>query len=119
MEKIKARRRTRRSRLRCSASPSTRHDRKEPRLSFCTTPSASETARGSSGITHLQSFSARICGRLAHRGSRRKFAALTFRGSLLSSRRPAPRSQGCEVARVLEALDTTRENKFPGQKDKL
>jgi hypothetical protein len=28
-------------------------------------------------------------------------------------RRPAPRSQGCEVARVLIALDTGTGNKFP------
>jgi hypothetical protein len=29
------------------------------------------------------------------------------------SRRPAPRSQGCEVARVLTALDTEGGDKFP------
>src|SRR5215471_7156359 len=57
MEKNNARRRTWRSRWRCSASPSTRHDRKEPRLSSGSIP---ETARGSSGIIHLQSFSASV-----------------------------------------------------------
>lgn len=47
------RRRARRSRLRCSASPSTRHERNEPRLSSVI---VWETLRGSSGITHLQRF---------------------------------------------------------------
>src|SRR5690349_2731303 len=47
------RRRTWRSRLRCSASPSTRHERSEPRLSF---KFLWETLPSPSGITHLQRF---------------------------------------------------------------
>src|SRR5207244_9867479 len=33
--------------------------------------------------------------------------------ALAAPGRPAPRSQGCEVARVLTALDTKGGNKFP------
>jgi hypothetical protein len=33
----------------------------------------------------------------------------------LRLRKPAPRSQGCEGARVLLALDTEEGNKFPAQ----
>src|SRR5215467_3760850 len=119
IEEIRARRRTRRSRWRCSESPSTRHDRNEPRLS-CWTPlgirSGTETARGSSGITHLQSF---FCEnlRIIRRAERsRRNLRRWPSGSLNSTRRPAPRSQGCEVARVLETLDTAGRHKFPGSR---
>ncbi len=52
-ESISARRRTRRSPRRCSASPSTRHPRREPRPS---SESCSETFSGSRDITHLHGF---------------------------------------------------------------
>src|SRR6266704_6228383 len=53
IEMPSARRFTRRSRVRCSASPSTRHPLKDPRLSLGLT---SETLRGSGDITHLHNF---------------------------------------------------------------
>src|SRR6266852_7014198 len=55
IEMDRARRFTRRSRMRCSASPSTRHPLKDPRLSLGL---GSETLRGSGDITHLHNFSA-------------------------------------------------------------
>jgi hypothetical protein len=54
MEMAKARRRTLRSRRRCSASPSTRHPHNDPRFSSW---SASEAFLGSGDITHLHTFS--------------------------------------------------------------
>src|SRR2546422_2278197 len=62
IEMASARRFTRRSRMRCSASPSTRHPLKDPRLSLGLT---SETLRGSGDITHLHNFfceDPRLCG---------------------------------------------------------
>src|SRR5258708_19356246 len=53
IEMAKARRFTRCSRIRCSASPSTRHPLKDPRLSLGL---GSETLRGSDDITHLHNF---------------------------------------------------------------
>src|SRR6201984_2646337 len=76
-------RRTRRSRARCSGSPSTKQLCKEPR--FCC-----ETNSGSSDITHLRRKS---CERM-----RQEFCDA---GPYVFLQEPAPRSQGCEVARVL------------------
>jgi hypothetical protein len=53
IEMISARRRTRRSPRRCSASPSTKHPRKEPKPS---SEFSSETFPGSRDITHLHKF---------------------------------------------------------------
>jgi hypothetical protein len=91
-----ARRRTRCSRVRCSASPSTRQAFRKPELSL-------ETGWGSTDITHLHT-------RML-RGSGKKFCGAGF--LCASHRRAAPRSQGCEVARVLTAFDTNPGNKFP------
>jgi len=88
-------RRTWRSRARCSGSPSTRQPCKEPR--FCRA-----TDLGSSDITHLHGNG---CERM-----RREFATPD---PACFCRNPAPRSQGCEVARVLPALDTATKDKFP------
>src|ERR1700747_3203513 len=85
--------RTRRSRARCSGSPSTKQLCNEPR--FCC-----ETALGSSDITHLHR---KCCKRIGQR--------ICDAGSCLNLQEPAPRSQGCEVARVLTGLDTASKNK--------
>src|SRR5713101_615128 len=81
MEMAKARRRTPRSRRRCSASPSTRHPRKDPRFSSWI---ASETFLGSGDITHLHSFS---CKRPALHGllerSYRRFCGADLLGVAL------------------------------------
>jgi len=58
IEMASARRRMRRSRVRCAASPSTRHPHKGPRFSSWI---ASETFLGSDDITHLHSFWLRVC----------------------------------------------------------
>src|SRR5256885_4773701 len=93
-EIVRARRRMLRSRLRCAGSPSTKQ--------LCSKPGFSETLCGSTDITHLHKFSA---------SRNRKFCGAGFRCA--SHQRPAPRSQGCEVARVLSALDTAARHKFP------
>src|SRR5258708_31163395 len=59
IEMAKARRFTRCSRIRCSASPSTRHPLKDPRLSLGL---GSETLRGSDDITHLHNFFCEYAG---------------------------------------------------------
>jgi hypothetical protein len=61
------------------------------------------TDLGSSDITHLHE---KLCERIV-----RVFA--TPPPGRASPGEPAPRSQGCEVARVLHALDTVPEGKFP------
>src|SRR5437879_2937987 len=106
----------RRSRVRWSASPSTRHPLSDPRLSSGIT---SETFLVSGDITHLHIFfceSPPLC-RPTERDDR-NFAAPISRGLLKISRRPAPRSQGCEVARVLTRLDTGRRHKFQRESGK-
>ena len=94
-EVINALRRTRPSRARCSGSPSTKQLCSEPILRW-------GTDLGSSDITHLHE---RWCERIV-----RVFDAAP---RSCFSGRPVPRSQGCEVARVLHALDTVPEGKFP------
>src|SRR6266478_6391565 len=64
IEMASARRFTRRSRVRCSASPSTRHPLRDPRLSL---GPISETLRGSDDITHLSFFSASVYSSAVHR----------------------------------------------------
>src|SRR5712671_5018702 len=91
----RALRRTRRSRRRCSGSPSTKQLCNEARL-------CRGADSGSSDITHL------------HRKMLRTEAwNFATPGPANFCRRPAPRSQGCEVARVLTGLDTAVRNKFP------
>jgi hypothetical protein len=62
-------------------------------------------------ITHLH--------RKMLRTSEEIFATPASCGLLKNRRRPAPRSQGCEVARVLVTLDTGMGGKFPGCGDEL
>src|SRR5712691_4633989 len=81
IEMAKARRFTRRSHLRCSASPSTRHPLKDPRLSLGHT---SETLRGSDDITHLHIFFCEdpgLCG--PKERSHRKICGADFLGVAL------------------------------------
>src|SRR5690242_10629241 len=93
-ESAKARRRTLRSRARCSASPSIKQTRSEPRFSLA-------ELSASSGITHLQTFAA-------------SDSELLLRRLLqVALQPPAQRSQGCEGARVLLAFDTGNPRKFP------
>jgi len=92
---INALRRSRRSRARCSGLPSTKQLCSEPR--FCR-----GTDSGSSDITHLHG---KWCEPMLG-----EFAAPE---PACFCRTPAPRSQGCEVARVLPALDTATLDKFP------
>src|SRR5260370_38198399 len=81
IEMDRARRFTRRSRMRCSASPSTKHPLKDPRLSLGL---GSETLRGSDDITHLHNFSARIQGSaVPQNGTTENFAAPIFLGVAL------------------------------------
>ena len=89
-------RRTRRSRARCSGSPSTKQLCSEPTFRW-------RTDSGSSDIAHLHE---NWCERLRRDSLRRRPLGYFLR-------KPTPRSQGCEVARVLPALDTTPEGKFP------
>src|SRR5437879_13734289 len=92
----------RRSRLRWSASPSTRHPLSDPRLSSGIT---SETFLGSGDITHLHIFfceSPPLC-RPTERDDR-NFAALISRGLVKMCRRPAARSPRCEVGGGLSVL---------------
>jgi hypothetical protein len=73
IEIASARRLTRRSRVRCSASPSTRHPLSDPRLSLELT---FETLRGSDDITHLHIFSASLHRPvLSQNGNTEDFAA--------------------------------------------
>src|SRR5260370_38620110 len=81
MEMARARRVTRRSRMRCSASPSTRHPLKDPRLSLGL---GSETLRGSDDITHLHNFFCEdpgLCG--PAKRNHRKFCGAAFLGVAL------------------------------------
>src|SRR6266853_322036 len=81
MEMARARRFTRRSRMRCSASPSTRHPLKDPRLSLGL---GSETLRGSDDITHLHNFFREhpgLCGPTER--NHRKFCGADFLGVAL------------------------------------
>jgi len=59
----------------------------------------------------------RIQDRVTSHTSRKIAASQFFRicdaGPCLFLQEPAPRSQGCEVARVLPALDTAPQDKFP------
>src|SRR5713226_4246670 len=81
IEMASARRFTRRSRVCCSASPSTRHPLKDPRLSLGL---GSETLRGSDDITHLHNSSARIQGSaVPQNGTTENFAAPIFLGVAL------------------------------------
>src|SRR5260370_6173120 len=95
IEMASARRRTRRSPRSCSASPSTRHPRREPNPS---SRRFSEAFLSSDDITHLHIF---LCERPALHGlfgtDLRKFCGADFLG----------------VARVLTALDTKCTHKFP------
>src|SRR5258708_30708695 len=81
IEMASARRRERRSRASCSASPSTRHPLNDPRLSLHTSP---ETFSGSGDITHLHIF---FCECLPFRGhterSNREFCGADFLGVAL------------------------------------
>src|SRR5437867_4366007 len=73
IEMASARRFTRSSRVRCSASPSTRHPLKDPRLSLGL---SSETLRGSNDIAHLHNFFCEhlpLCG--PQNGTTENFAA--------------------------------------------
>src|SRR6266478_8416894 len=91
----RALRRTRRSRRRCSGSPSTKQLCNEAKL-------CRGADSGSSGMTHL------------HRKMLRTEAwNFATPGPANFCRRPAPRSQGCEVARVNNGLATAVRNKFP------
>src|SRR5580658_5311236 len=81
-EIIKARRRMRRSRVRCSGLPSTKQPSKEAK-------SFSGREPGSVDITHLH--------RKVLRERTEIFATPASCGLLNYRRRPAPRSQGCEV----------------------
>src|SRR5205807_10339956 len=103
IEMVSARLRTRRSRVRCSASPSTRQLLSDPRLSSEILP---EIFSGSDTITHLHIF---FCERgqfrsLAER-SHKSFAEPISCGLLYISSEPAPRSEGCEDSRVVLCLD--------------
>src|SRR5260370_27962680 len=72
---------TRRSRVRCSASPSTRHPFKDPRLSLGPT---SKVLRGSDDITHLHNFFREdpgLCG--PAKRNHRKFCGADFLGVAL------------------------------------
>jgi hypothetical protein len=104
-EIIKARRRTRRSWARCSGLPSTKQPCRVPK-SRCGLESGLVSGPGSMDITHLH--------RKMLRASAEIFATPASCGLLKNRRRPAPRSQGCKVARVLVALDTGMGGKFPG-----
>src|SRR5229473_665986 len=73
IEMASARRFTRRSRLPCSASPSTRHPLKDPRLSL---GHSSETLLGSDDITHLHNFFREDSGsEVPRNGTTENFAA--------------------------------------------
>src|ERR1700730_6357124 len=85
-------RRTLLSRIRCSGSPSTKQLCSEPKF-------WRRTDSGSSDITHLH-------GKWCERGLR----ILRRRIPQNFLQEPAPRSQGCEVARVLIGLDTSLTN---------
>src|SRR6267154_25612 len=81
IEMASARRFTRRSRVRCSASPSTRHPLRDPRLSLGL---SSETLRGSDDITHLHNFFREhpgLCGPTER--NHRKFCGADFLGVAL------------------------------------
>src|SRR6266568_5374024 len=81
MEMASARRLTRRSRVHCSASPSTRHALSDPRLSC---GFSSETLRGSGDIAHLHNFSRErlpLCGSTER--NCRKFCGADFLGVAL------------------------------------
>src|SRR5256885_16700239 len=93
-DKINARRRMLRSRWRCAGSPSTRHPCSDPNV-------PSQTLCGSRDITHL------------HTNLREPNLRIYGAGPVHFPLEPAPRSQGCEVARVLTALDTAARDKFP------
>ena len=98
IEIAKARRRMRRSRARCSALPSTKQPCREPK-------SCRGLGPGSIDITHL------------HRKVLRERTGIVATpvscGLLNYRRRPAPRSQGCEVRASSVILDTGRVDKFP------
>src|SRR5258708_20137550 len=81
IEMAKARRFTRCSRIRCSASPSTRHPLKDPRLSLGL---GSETLRGSDDITHLHNFFFEYAGLcLPPKPNHREFCGADFLGVAL------------------------------------
>jgi len=106
MEMISARRRVRRSRARCSGVPSTKQPCREPN-SLCGL--ALELGPDSIDITHLH--------RKVLRGRKEIFATPASCGLLNYRRRPAPRSQGCEVRASSVTLDTGMVNKFPSVTD--
>src|SRR5271170_1194472 len=95
---IRARRRMRRSRARCSGLPSTKQPCKEPK-SFC------GLGPGSIDITHLHRKVLRVRTEI--------FATPASCGLLNYRRKPAPRSQGCEVRASSRMLDTGEMDKFP------
>ena len=97
-EMIRARRRMRRSRARCSGVPSTKQPCREPN-SFC------GLGPGSIDITHLH--------RKVLRARTEISATPASCGLLKYRRRPAPRSQGCEVRASSLKLDTSPVDKFP------
>src|SRR5277367_2723709 len=102
-EMIRALRRMRRSRARCSGVPSTKQPCREPN-SFC------GLGPGSIDITHLHRKVLRVRTEI--------FATPASCGLLNYRRRPAPRSQGCEVRASSVIFDTVKRDKFPNDWDR-
>jgi hypothetical protein len=100
MEIISARRRMRRSHFCCPGLPSTKQPSRDAN-SFC----GMEMGPGSLDITHLH--------RKVLRGRTEIYATPAPCGLLNDRRRPAPRSQGCEVRASSVKLDTGEFDKFP------